>query len=115
VSAMKVGAATAHRMEIYCGASVAIGTSRHFAAPQNLVAIGGIADIDQSVLTSLNLQVHASSSASVRSPYGVASRRSSRAMRLGISGCVEKILLSHVPASGSMNHSAAVAGACSAY
>jgi hypothetical protein len=33
---------------------VAIGTSRHFAAPQNLVAIGVTADIEQLFLTNLD-------------------------------------------------------------
>jgi hypothetical protein len=37
---MNVGAVTAYRIKSCCGALVAIGTSRHFAAPQNLVAFG---------------------------------------------------------------------------
>jgi hypothetical protein len=32
-----------------------IGTSRHFAALQNLVAIGGMADIDQAAPIKLDL------------------------------------------------------------
>ena len=36
---------TAPRDAVCCGAMVANGTSRHFAAPQKSVAIGGIADI----------------------------------------------------------------------